>query len=316
LLTADRCLLMDFSSRIYVAGAGTMIGRAIRRRLVERQFTAVIDRPEPDPVDAAAVEEFFGKMRPEYVFLAAGKNAGIGGNTARPADLMIDNLLVAGHVIPAASRFGVRKLLYLASSCAYPKDAPHPLRTASLWTGRLEPTSEAYAVAKLAGVMLCQAFRKQYGAPFIAGIAGDAYGPHDDFSPDDSHVDAGLIRRIDEAKSAGRPYVDVWGSGAPRREFIYVDDLADACVFVMQRYDGAEPINLGVGRDESIGELAAAIREVAGYGGELRFDRTRPDGMPYKGLDSTVLAGLGWTPQWTLRRGLEETYRWYLSSAR
>jgi GDP-L-fucose synthase len=307
---------MDPHSRIYVAGAGTMIGRALTRRLADARFGAVIEGPEPDLGDRAAVERFFAKTQPEYVVVAAGKTAGIGGNTARPADLMIDNLLVAGHLIPAASRHRVKKLLYLASSCAYPKEAPHPLRTASLWTGPVEPTSAAYAVAKLAGVVLCQAYRKQYGAPFVAGIAGDAYGPHDDFRPDESHVVAALMRRIDEAKSAGRPSVDVWGSGTPRREFIYVDDLADACLFVIQRYDGAEPINLGVGRDESIGELAAAIRDVVGYDGELRFDRTRPDGMPYKGLDSSALARLGWTPSWTLRRGLEETYRWYLSEVK
>lgn len=307
---------MNKTSRIYVAGGATMIGRALRRRLAEQRFMAVLDRPEPDPADAAAVADFFEKTRPEYVFLVAGKTAGIGGNAARPAELMIDNLLVASHMIPTAWRHGVRKLLYLASSCAYPKDAPHPLKTSSLWTGPVESTSEAYAVAKLAGVMLCQAYRKQYAAPFVCGIAGDAYGPGDDFSPEESHVVAALIRRLDEAKTAGRPYVEVWGSGAPRREFIYVDDLIDACMFVMQRYDAADPINLGVGRDASIAELAATIRDVVGYGGELRFDRTRPDGMPYKGLDSSALEDLGWKPAWTLRKGLEETYRWYLTEVK
>lgn len=307
---------MNQNSRIYVAGGDTMLGRALRRRLAERQFTAVVDVGEPDPSDPPAVDRFFDETRPEYVFVAAGKTAGIGGNTARPADLMIDNLVVAAHLIPAAARHRVRKLLYLASSCTYPKDAPHPLRTSSLWTGPLEPTSAAYAVAKLAGVTLTQAFRRQYGAPFITAITADAYGPGDDFTPDDSHVVAGLIRRIDEARTAGWPSVDVWGSGEPRREFIYGDDLADAALFAIERYDDDEPINLGVGTSTSIAELAAAIREIAGYRGDLRFDRTRSDGMPFKGLDSSALAALGWRPRWTLRRGLEETYRWYLSDVK
>jgi GDP-L-fucose synthase len=305
---------LDSHARIYIAGGETMIGRAVRRRLIAQQFHGLIERAEPDLADSGAVEAFFRETRPEYVFVAAGKTAGIAGNTARPADLMVDNLLVGAHIIPAAARHKVRKLLYLASSCAYPKAAPHPLAPTSLWTGRVEQTSEPYAVAKLAGLTLCQAYRAQYGAPFIAGIAGDAYGPYDDFSPDDSHVVAALIRRIDDAKATGKPDVEIWGSGAPRREFIYVDDLADACIFVMQRYDAAEPINLGVGRDVSIAEIAAAIRDVVGYAGELRFDRTRPDGMPYKGLDTSALAGLGWTSSWTLGRGLEETYSWYVSA--
>ena len=305
---------MTPASRIYVAGRDTMIGRALAARLADLGFRSIVTAPEPDFADGRAVDRFFADVRPEYVFVAAGKTAGIGGNTARPADLMIDNLLVAAHVIRAAAGAGAARLLYLSSSCTYPKHAPHPLHPSSLWTGPVEPTSAAYAVAKLAGVALCDAFRRQSNAPFVAAIAGDAYGPGDDFGPDNSHVVAALIRRMDDAKRTRARAVDVWGSGSPRREFVYVDDLADACVFTMQHYDGGEPINLGVGTDHSIAELAAEVRRVVGFDGEIRFDRSRPDGMPFKGLDSTVLRDLGWRPAWTLGRGLEETYRWYCAA--
>lgn len=302
---------MQRASRIHVAGAGSMIGRALVARLGARGLAPVAAADEPDYADGAAVERFFERQRPEYVFVAAGQTAGIAGNMARPADLMRDNLLVAAHLIPAAARSGVGKLLYLASSCIYPKQAPHPLQPSSLWTGPVEATSAAYATAKLAGVALCDAFRRQCGARFVAAIAGDAYGPGDDFSPEQSHVVGALIRRFDEAARANAPFVDVWGSGAPRREFVYVDDLADACVFVMEHYEGDGPINLGVGGEASIADLAREIREVVGYQGEIRFDRSRPDGMPFKGLDSTELRDLGWRPTWTLSRGLDETYQWY-----
>ena len=270
---------------------------------------------EPDYRDRAAVEAFLNRRRPEHVFVAAGETAGIGGNTARPADLMTDNLLAAANLIPAAAASGVARLVYLASSCIYPKQAPHPLQTTSLWSGPVEPTSAAYATAKLAGVVLCDAFRRQHARPFVAAIAADAYGPGDDFSAENAHVVGALIRRFDEAARTAAPFVEVWGSGAPRREFIYVDDLADACVFAMERYEGGEPINLGTGTDTSIAELAQEIARVVGFRGEIRFDRSRPDGMPFKGLDSSVLHGLGWRPKWTLARGLEETYRWYLRNS-
>jgi GDP-L-fucose synthase len=302
---------MDQGSRTYVAGGRTMIGRGLLARLAAQGFTSVVGADEPDLLDRTAVDRFFGETRPEYVFVAAGQTAGIAGNASRPADLMIDNLLVASHLIPAASQHRVRKLLYLASSCTYPKQAPYPLQVSSLWSGPLEPTSAAYAVAKLAGIALCEAYRQQHGAPFITAIGADLYGPGDDFSPEHSHVVGGLIRRIDEAHRLGQGSVDVWGSGTPRREFIYVDDLADACIFVMQHYDGGDPINVGVGSDTSIADLAGEIRAVVGYRGEIRFDRSRPDGTAFKGLDSTVLRQLGWRPSWTLQRGLDETYRWY-----
>jgi GDP-L-fucose synthase len=209
---------------------------------------------------------------------------------------MIDNLLVACHVINSAYHYGVKKLLYLASSCSYPKDCPQPMHVESLFTGPLEPTNEAYAVAKIAGIKLCQAYRQEYGANFIVGIPANAFGPGDDFSPDNSHVIAALIRKMHEAKVASSASVEIWGTGTPRREFIFADDLADACLFVMQEYDGAEPINLGGGTDLSIAELAELVKEAVGYLGGLRFDTSRPDGMPVKALDSSRLIAMGWRP--------------------
>jgi len=303
---------MQRGSRIFVAGGRSMIGGAIVRRLEAEGLTPIGPDHEPDYRDRAAVVAFFGRHRPQYVFIAAGETAGIGGNTARPAELMTDNLLAAANLIPVAAEHGAARLVYLASSCIYPKHAPHPLQTTSLWSGPVEPTSAAYATAKLAGVVLCDAYRRQHAIPFVAAIGADAYGPGDDFSPENAHVVGALIRRFDEAARAGAPYVEVWGSGTPRREFIYVDDLADACVFVMSRYDGSDVINLGTGVDNSIAELAAEIARVVGFQGEIRFDRSRPDGMPFKGLDSSALHGLGWRPKWTLARGLEESYQWYL----
>jgi GDP-L-fucose synthase len=302
---------MDRGSRIYVAGVGTMIGGAIVRALQSRGLDPLSSTTEPDHADRSAVDRFFSAARPEYVFVAAGQTAGIGGNTARPADLMTDNLRVAANLIPAAADQGVAKLLYLASSCIYPKHAEHPLKTSSLWSGPVEPTSAAYATAKLAGVTLCDAYRRQRGLRFVSAISADVYGPGDDFGAENAHVVGALIRRFDEAARGGLRGVEVWGSGAPRREFIYVDDLADACVFAMERYDGPEPINLGTGVDTSIADLAREIAAVAGFRGEILFDRNRPDGMPFKGLDSTALRDLGWRPRRTLREGLEETYRWY-----
>jgi GDP-L-fucose synthase len=308
---------MDPTSRIFVAGAGaegTLYGRALPGRLRAQGFTNVVGAgdEEPDLRDRSAVDDFFARARPEYVFLAAGKTAGIIGNQRFPADLMLDNLLIASTVIPAAWAHGVRKLLYLSSSCTYPRAAAQPLDVSSLWSGALEPTSAAYAVAKLAGIKLCDAYRQQYGARFVAAIAADAYGPGDDFSPENSHVAGALIRRIHEARVAVSPTVVVWGSGAPRREFIFVDDLADACVFAMRHYEGSDPINLGTGTSTSIAELADLIREVTGYRGALEFDRSKPDGMPFKGLDSSALKDLGWRPRVDLSTGLARTYDWFI----
>lgn len=304
---------MNAEARVYVAGAGTIAGNAIVRRLLAEGFSHLVGSDEPNFRDRAAVDSFFEATRPQYVFLTAGTTAGIAGNQRYPADLMIDNLLVAGHLIPAAWRSGAEKLLYLTSSCTYPKLAPQPLQVSSLWEGALEPTSAAYAVAKLAGLTLCDAFRQQYGVMFVTAIGADAYGPGDDFRAEHSHVVAALIRRMHEAKIDDTPWVEIWGSGTPRREFVYADDLADACVFAMRRYEGRAPLNLGVGATTSISELAETIRDVVGYRGELKFDRTKPDGMPFKGLDSTPLQHMGWKPQWDLRRGLARTYEWFLT---
>lgn len=300
---------------VFVAGSDTMVGRAL-----VRQFTAGagvepvgLGREEPDLRDPTAVDRFFAAARPDQVFVVAGRQAGIAGNQAHPADLMIDSLRIATSVIPAAARHGTKKLLYLASSCTYPKAAPQPFQPGALWTGPVEPTSAAYAVAKLAGMTLVGAYRRQHRLAFISAIGADAYGPDDDFSPEHSHVVGALIRRMHEARESGAPVVDIWGTGTPRREFIYVDDLADACRFAMGVYDDAAPINLGTGVTTSIGELARMVREVVGYRGELRFDTSRPDGMPLKGLDSGVLHALGWRPRWRLEAGLEAAYRGFVS---
>jgi len=304
---------MNSNARIYVAGRDTLAGRALSKRLAERGFSRVIHDAEPDLSDRREVSAFFERVRPEFVFLTAGKVSGIAGNQQWPADLMIDNLRAASTVVPAAWESQVRKLLYLGSSCVYPKAAPQPFNVSSLGSGPMEATSQAYAVAKLAGMKLCEAYRRQHNAAFITAISGDAYGPGDDFSIENSHVASGLLRRIHEARLDGRPFVEIWGSGTPRREFIYADDLADACIFAMQRHEADEPLNLGSGEDISIGDLAQLIKEDVGYQGELKFDSSKPDGMPFKALDSTALRKMGWTPCWNLRRGLEETYRWFIS---
>ncbi len=300
---------------IYVAGARTMIGAALVRRLRDACFTRLVGvEAEPDLTDARAVEAFFDANRPQFVFVVAGRSGGILANQRYPADLMLDNLLTCAHVLPAAWRHRTAKLLYLASSCTYPKHAPQPMRSESLWTGALEPTSAGYATAKLAGVRLAESFRRQHGARFISTIAADAFGPGDDFSREDSHVVGGLMRRLHDAKIADAPAVEIWGSGAPRREFIYVDDLADACIFAMRHYEGEAPLNLGTGVDTSIRSLAELIRDVVGYEGELRYDTARPDGMPLKALDSGPLQTMGWRPSYELRDALQRTYAWFLSA--
>jgi GDP-L-fucose synthase len=309
---------MDRDARIYVAGGKTFIGQALLARLAAAGFSRLVGvgTDEPDLADRAAVDRFFTHVRPDYVFVVGGRSAGIAGNQQFPADLMLDNLQVAVHTIPAAWRSGVRKLLYLSSSCTYPKAAPQPLAPQALWTGPVEPTSAAYAIAKLAGLELCIAYRAQYGALFVTAISADAYGPGDDFDRENSHVAAALLRRMHEARDANKPIVEVWGSGAASREFIFVEDLADACIFAMQHYEGVEPLNIGTGRYTTIAELVEIIRDVIGYTGDIRFDRSRPDGMPFKGLDSTRLRELGWQPAWSLHRGLTQTYEWFVRASR
>jgi len=330
---------MDKNSRIFVAGGETLIGGALLRQLARHGYQQVMDettqpstlpapssarivgrrgrRPEQLPLDlteAAQVADFFSRHSPEYVFLAAGKSGGIEANRQYPAELMLDNLLVECHLIHHAYQHGVKKLLYLASSCTYPKLSPQPMRVASLLTGPLEPTNEAYAVAKIAGIKLCEAYRQQYGTNFIVGIPANAFGPDDDFNLDNSHVIPALLRKMHEAKTQGADQVEIWGTGAPRREFIFADDLAEACIFVMQHYDGAEPINLGGGEDVSIRELADLALKVVGYQGQLRFDTSKPDGMPLKALDSSRLREMGWVAGTSLKDGLAATYTSFLKN--
>jgi GDP-L-fucose synthase len=294
-----------------VAGASTLLGRQIAAELVARGFTAVVAAPEPDLGDRAAVEAFFLAHRPEYVFVPAGRSAGIKGNLRAPAELVHDNLGVVLHVLHAAHLSGVRKLLYFASSCVYPKAAAQPLREASLHTGPLEPTSEPYAVSKLAGLAMCAAYRKQYGDRFVGVIPGDMFGPGDHFD-EDAHVVGSLLRRMHEAKAAGAREVVVWGSGTPRRDFVYARDVARAAIVLMERYDGDGPVNAGSGGSRTIRELAEAIREVVGFDGALRFDTDQPDGAPLKALDSTILHELGWRPGTPFLEALRETYSWFV----
>jgi GDP-L-fucose synthase len=309
---------MQLDARIYVAGGRTPIGAVLIRRLQGTGYTGLVGLPpeEPDLTDGRAVASFFLRQRPEYVFFAAGKSGGIHANLEHPADLMHDNLLATTHVLASARSHGVAKLLFLASSCSYPRLCRQPMAVADLMTGPLEPSSAAYATAKLAGLALCRAYRQQYGSHFVAAVPADVFGPDDDFHPERSHVIPALIRRLHDAKQRGDAVFTVWGTGTPRREFLYSADLADACIFALDRYDGAEPINLGGGTDLSIAEAAAEVAAVVGYRGRLSFDRSRPDGAPLKRLDATHLHQLGWRPHTHFRDGLTQTYRWFLNHYR
>ena len=302
--------------RLLVAGVETMVGAAVVRRLgAHPTFVLVGAEGQPDWSSLPAVDRFLAETRPDHVVVAAGRAAGIAGNQRFPADLMLDNLLVAAHVVPCAWRHGVQKLLYVASSCTYPRDAAQPFRPDALLTGPLEPTSAAYATAKLAGMRLCDAYRQQHGADFFSAVPADPFGPGDDFNPDGSgHVVGALMSRIHAARVRGDRTVTVWGSGTPRRELLYVDDLADALLFLMRTYDGGAPINIGTGMTTSIRELAETIREIVGFEGDLVFDLSRPDGAPAKCLDSAVLRALGWTPSWDVERALRATYQWFLAT--
>lgn len=290
------------------------MGSAILRRLEREGFEDLLTRTRAglDLTDPRAVDAFFAAERPEYVFLVAAKVGGILANATYPADFLRENLAIELNVLDAAHRHGVKKLLFLGSSCIYPKFAPQPMREDHLLTGELEPTNEPYAIAKIAGVKLCQAYRKQHGADFISAMPTNLYGPGDNFDLKTSHVLPALIRKFHEAKERGEPEVVVWGTGSPRREFLYVDDLADACLFLMDNYSGDQPVNVGVGEDLSIAELASLVREVVGYEGGISYDATKPDGTPRKLLDVSVLGGLGWRAETSLREGVERTYGWFL----
>jgi GDP-L-fucose synthase len=289
------------------------VGSALFRRFQSDAYTDILvrTRAELDLTDANAVDRFFHEERPEYVFLAAAKVGGILGNSLYPADFIRDNLVIQTNVIDAAYRSGVKKLLFLGSSCIYPKHAPQPLKEESLLTGPLEPTNEAYAIAKIAGIRMCQAYRAQHGFDAIALMPTNLYGPNDNFDLQTSHVLAALLRRFHEAKASGASEVVIWGSGAPRREFMHVDDLADACFYLMQAYEDPEIINVGVGKDLSIRELAELMRAVVGFSGRIAYDGTKPDGTPRKLLDSSRLTRLGWRPKLELEAGVRQTYEWY-----
>ena len=304
---------MKPGSRIYVTGRTKLIGSALARRL-ESEDLDVLSR-EPDYTNAAEVHDYFQNEWPDYVFVAAGKSGGIRANQERPAELMRDNLQAIQHILPAAHRHGVKKLVYLASSCVYPRLCTQPMKESDLWSGPLEPTNESYATAKLTGLQMCRAYRQQHDAPFVGIIPMNLFGPGDTFDADNSHVVSALIRRMDDAKRDGADHIDIWGTGTPRREFMSVNSFADACVHVMRHYDSDEPINIGSGESHTIAELAESIRDVVGFEGELRFDTTKPDGMPEKVLDVTKLSALDWTCAADFKSALEETYTWYCHSA-
>jgi GDP-L-fucose synthase len=301
-------------ARVFVAGARTALGSAIARTLHKLTGVEVcgLDTLETALRDPAAAERLLTRLMPTHVIVAGGRSGGIALNSAAPADLMVDNLRLATAILPAAHRCKVRALLYVASSCTYPRVTSQPMRPDALFSGPLEPTSEAYAMAKLAGIVLCQAYRDQYGADFVAAIAADAYGPDDTFDPENSHVVAGLIRRMHEARARGDAAFTVWGTGCQVRDLVYVDDLASACLIALARYHNRAPINLSSGAPTSIADLAMAVREVVGFGGDLVFDTSRPDGVPIKTLETTTIRLLGFTPRTALHEGLERTYRWFL----
>jgi GDP-L-fucose synthase len=305
---------MQPDSRIYVAGHRGLVGSAIVRRLRQQGFENLVfrSRDELDLEDGAAVQDFFERERPDYVFLAAARVGGILANATYPAEFIRSNLLITLNVVEAGYRTGISKLLYLGSSCIYPKLARQPITEDQLLAGPLEPTNEAYAVAKIAGIHLCQAYRRQYGVNCISVMPTNLYGPGDNFDLETSHVVPALLRKFHTAKAEGAPYVTIWGSGTPRREFLHVDDLADACVFLMDGYDSEEIINIGCGEDISIAELAALMSDVVGYAGTTSYDRSKPDGTPRKLLDVSRLRSMGWRPRIGLREGLAETYSWYL----
>ncbi|QFI75629.1 GDP-L-fucose synthase [Bradyrhizobium betae] len=300
---------------VYVAGHRGMVGSAIVRRLAREDVKLVtVDRREVDLCNQAAVFDWFGRVRPQVVFMAAAKVGGIVANNTLRAEFIYENIAIAANVIQAAHQNGTEKLLFLGSSCIYPKLAAQPLREDSVLSGPLEPTNEPYAIAKIAGIKMAEAYRSQYGSDFISVMPTNLYGPGDNYHPELSHVVAALIRRFHEAKVAGAGSVVVWGTGTPRREFLYVDDMADACVHLMKTYSGAELVNIGTGEDITIAEFARVVAEIVGYSGKIDFDSSRPDGTPRKLLDVSRLEKLGWRATTSLQDGLRRAYEAYRQS--
>jgi GDP-L-fucose synthase len=304
---------IDREARVYVAGHTGLVGRAITRLLLARGFQNLLTRTrgELDLTNATSVEGFFKEERPEYVFVAAAKVGGIMANREFPGDFIRENLSIQLNLLDAARRHQVEKLLFLGSSCIYPKHASQPIAEDCLLTGPLEPTNRSYAIAKIAGIEMCQAYWRQYGCRFISAMPTNLYGPWDNFDLDTSHVLPALIRKFHEAKVSGAPEASVWGSGAPRREFLHVDDLAAACLFLMSEWQHPDVVNVGSGQDISIGDLAATVREVVGFEGEIVFDRSKPDGTPRKLMDVSRLTDMGWTAQISLVDGIRTTYDWF-----
>jgi GDP-L-fucose synthase len=304
-------------ARIFVAGHAGLVGGAVVRRLKQDGFTHVLTatRAQLDLRDQSEVNHWFKANRPEYVFLVAGTVGGIYANSTRPAEFIYDNLMIHGTVVHASHLMGVTKLLYLGSSCIYPRQATQPISEGALLTGPLEPTNEWYALAKIAGIKLCEAYRRQYGSDFVSAMPTNLYGPGDNFDLTSSHVLPALIRKFHEAKLAGERDVVVWGTGSPMREFLHVDDLADACLFLMERYSEDEHINVGTGIDQSIRATAELVRDIVYPAGELVFDTSKPDGTPRKVLDVTKLRNLGWSPRHDFAAGIRETYDWFLANS-
>ena len=305
-------LNLSSDSTIFVAGHGGLVGSAVVRHLESQGLSNILtaSREQLDLRDQAAVNYWFRANRPDFVFLVAGTVGGILANSTRPAEFIYDNMMIHATVVHAAYLYEVKRLLYLGSSCIYPRDSPQPMAETALLTGPLEPTNEAYAVAKIAGIRLCQAYRQQYGCDFISAMPTNLYGPGDNFDLESSHVVPALMRKFHEAKIRGEREVVVWGTGAPKREFLHVDDLADACLFLLRNYDDADHINVGTGEDLPIRELAELIRGIVAPGVELVFDTSKPDGSPRKLLDVSRLTGLGWKPRIDFEQGIATTYEW------
>jgi len=307
---------MQKSSKIYVAGHKGLVGSALTRALRAREYNNLIlkTREELDLIDQKAVADFFAEEKPEYVFLAAAKVGGIMANNAYPADFIYQNLVIETNVIHEAFKNSVKKLLFLGSSCIYPKNCPQPIKEEYLLSGELEPTNKPYAVAKIAGIVACQSYNRQHGTNFISAMPTNLYGPNDNFDLESSHVLPALIRKFADAKKEGKDEAVLWGSGAPKREFLHVDDLADACVFLINNYNSADTINIGTGEEVSIKELAETIKNITGFGGKIVWDSAKPDGTMRKLLDVSRIHQLGWRHKTELEDGIAATYQWFINN--